>query len=71
MVFRIEREKNESSQQLTQRFLMRIRKSGILNTAKKKRFYLPKVSKNAQKKSTLRYLRLKKEREEEKLGLGE
>ena len=49
MAFRIERKKNETSQQLTRRFLIRIRKSGILNTAKKKRFYIPKISKNAQK----------------------
>ncbi len=70
MAFRIERKKNETSQQLTRRFLIRIRKSGILNTAKKKRFYIPKISKNAQKRSCLRYLKIKEQREQRaKLGL--
>ncbi len=70
MVFKIEGKKNESSSQLTRRFLIRIRRSGILNTAKKNRFHIPKVSKNAQKKSTLRYLKIKEQREERvRLGL--
>ena len=54
---------NENVETMLRRFKKQLLRSGLLNTARKKRFYEKEVSKNLNKKSALKKGELRKERE--------
>lgn len=69
MALEVRRKERESSQGLVRRFSRRLKKSGILIRARKKRFRERKKSKQMKKKAALRREEMKKEYElKEKLG---
>ena len=69
MPLRVRKQPRETSQSLTYRFSQRIRKSGILFEARKKRFKKREKSRQLVKRSALRREQKKKEYKElKKLG---
>tara|TARA_Y100000310_G_C20572524_1_gene758769 strand:+ start:649 stop:867 length:219 start_codon:yes stop_codon:yes gene_type:complete len=70
MVLEIKKQERETSQNLVRRFSRRMKKSGILVTARKNRFQDRPQSKQMKKRSALRKEELKKEYiKAEKLGI--
>ena len=69
MPLKIKKEEREPSQSLVRRFSRRMKKSGILLSARKNRFFEKEKSKQMKKRSALKREQLKKEYERlEKLG---
>jgi hypothetical protein len=69
MVLEIKKQEKESSQNLVRRFSKRMKLSGILLRARKKRFHEREKSHQMKKKSALRREELRKEYEKlQKLG---
>lgn len=69
MGLRVEKKENETPQKLVKRFLMRLRRSGILKTARKKMFRERPLSERAKKEAALRRERIIAEKKKlEKLG---
>ncbi len=64
MTLEVRRQDKESTQSLVRRFTQRLQKSGILNRAKKQRFFKSPKNKETRKKEALRRVQLKKEFEE-------
>ena len=63
MKFEIKKQERETTLSLIRRFTRRVRESGVLNRARKGRFYLRNKSQTAQKRSALRRIEAKKEYE--------
>ena len=69
MPLKVKRQPRESSQSLIQRFTRKVKKSGILLEAKKRRFWERPKSRQMKKRSALRREQKKKEYEKlKKLG---
>jgi len=69
MPLKVKRQPRESSQGLLRRFTLKLKKSGILLEAKKKKYYQRPKGKNLRKKSALRRERKRKEIEKlKKMG---
>lgn len=69
MPLKIKKEERENSQSLVRRFSRRMKKSGILISARKQRFFEKEKSKQMKKRSALKKDQLRKEYEKlEKLG---
>jgi ribosomal protein S21 len=62
-VVEVKRKKGESFESLLRRFGKRVQQSGKILEAKKLRFYSPKKSKNALRRSALRRLEIAAKRE--------
>lgn len=72
MSLEIQKENNENSQGLSRRFSKRMKMSGILMRARRKRFYHRTKSEATKKKSALRREEIRKEYElKEKMGKAE
>ncbi len=61
MKFEIKKQERETTLSLIRRFTRRVRESGVLNRARKGRFYLRNKSATAKKRSALRRIESKKE----------
>ncbi len=61
MALEVRKQDKESTQSLVRRFTQRLQKSGILNRAKKHRFFQAPKSEETRKKEALRRVQLKKE----------
>ncbi len=69
MPLEVQKQNRESSQSLIRRFSQRLRKSGVLLEARKRRFKVGKKSQQLKKRSALRRQEKKKEYEKlKKLG---
>jgi ribosomal protein S21 len=69
MPLEVKRKERESAQSLIRRFSKRLKKSGILIRARKKKFFERKKSKQMKKRAALRREEIKREHERaEKLG---
>ena len=69
MPLKIKKEERENSQSLVRRFSRRMKRSGILISARKQRFFEKEKSKQMKKRSALKKEQLRKEYEKlEKLG---
>ncbi len=66
----IKRRSNENNSRVVHRFNREIRKSGIINEARSRRFYEKTLNDNAKKRKALRKKELKEEYEKKK-KLGE
>ena len=63
MKFEIKKQERETTLSLIRRFTRRVRESGVLNRARKGRFYVRNKSQTARKRSALRRIETKKEYE--------
>ncbi len=63
MKFEVRKQERETTLSLIRRFTKRVRESGVLNRARKGRFYLRNRSQTARKRSALRRIEAKKEYE--------
>ncbi len=63
MKFEIKKQERETTLSLIRRFTRRVRESGVLNRARKGRFYLRNRSETVKKRSALRRIEAKKEYE--------
>jgi hypothetical protein len=61
MKFEIKKQERETTLSLIRRFTRRVRESGVLNRARKGRFYLRNKSETARKRSALRRIESRKE----------
>jgi len=61
MKFEIKKQERETTLSLIRRFTRRVRESGVLNRARKGRFYLRHKSEASRKNSALRRIESKKE----------
>ncbi len=61
MKFEVKRQERETTLSLIRRFTRRVRESGVLNRARKGRFYLRHKSDASRKNSALRRIESKKE----------
>ena len=61
MALQVRRRENENPQSLVRRFSQRVQRSGILNRAKKNRFFKSPESQERKKRAALRREQLKKE----------
>jgi len=69
MALEVKKKERENSQSLVHRFTKRVQQSGILRTARKKRFRRREKSRNMEKEAALRRERMKREYEKlKKLG---
>ncbi|MCD6283761.1 30S ribosomal protein S21 [bacterium] len=69
MSIEVKRKPKETVSALVRRFSRAVQKSGILNEAKKRRFYIKKKTRREKRESALRRIRIIKEREKlKKLG---
>ncbi len=70
MEFIVRRQERETTQGLIRRFTRRVKDSGVLNQARRKRFRQSEPSKTVRKKTALRKIETRKEYEKlVKLGL--
>ena len=65
MKFEIKKQERETTLSLIRRFTRRVRESGVLNRARKGRFYVRNKSQTERKRSALRSIEAKKEYERE------
>ncbi|MBI4217371.1 MAG: 30S ribosomal protein S21 [Parcubacteria group bacterium] len=63
MKFEIKKQERETTLSLIRRFTRRVRESGVLNRARRGRFYVRNKSQTARKRSALRRIEAKKEYE--------
>ncbi|MBI4123014.1 MAG: hypothetical protein HY458_01460 [Parcubacteria group bacterium] len=61
MKFEVKKQERETTLSLIRRFTRRVRESGVLNRARKGRFYLRNKSGAARKRSALKRIESKKE----------